>query len=207
MKLFRLECPVCRRRYSIESRDVTHFNDNHVLQCGRARHSVRAASTLAERLAHFLDRLRGGRISARDALLLKGRALLQLFRDGELLDVRLTPNLVVDTGRAFVIDRVQAASPAVCDYQAVGTNNTAANAADTTLNTEIGTRVQGTLSQPTAYTDRLVSTFAAANGTGALVETGRLNASSSGTLYTRLVFAVINKGASDSLQITHDVTD
>jgi hypothetical protein len=136
-----------------------------------------------------------------------GSVLLQLFNpDAELLQVHAGVNLVVDTGKAAVIDRLQGTSVGVHDFQAIGTGTNAAAAGDTTLQTEIGTRVQGTLSQPNATTDRLVSTFAAANGTGAITETGRLTASSGGNLFARQVFSVINKGASDSLQVTHDIT-
>ena len=47
---------------------------------------------------------------------------------------------------------------------------------------------------------------AAGTGTGAVVEAGVLNASSGGTLLCRTVFAVVNKGAADTLKITWTVT-
>lgn len=188
------------------AQDIQPWYDQHVPRCGAQHHTG-----LLQRLADYVASIKDGRVTRKffhDPVLFTGRGLLQLFdAAGQLKQAVCSPNLVVDTGRAQAIDRLQTASPAVCDYQAVGTNNTAAAAGDTTLNTEIGTRVQGTLSQPTAYTDRLVSTFSAGNGTGALVETGRLNASSAGVLMSRIVFSVINKGASDSLQTTHDITD
>lgn len=136
-----------------------------------------------------------------------GTVLLELIRDGEVIDARAGTNLVTDAGRGAAIDRLQGTSVGVSDYVAIGTGATAANAADTTLQTETGTRVQGALTQPTAFTDRVISTFAAANGTGALTECGRLTASSGGVLFGRQVFSVINKAAADSLQITYDITD
>jgi len=135
-----------------------------------------------------------------------GTILLELFdKDGKLKQRVLVRNIVTNVGRAHIIDRLQAAAVAVCDYIAIGTNNTAATAADTTLNTE-NARAQGTLSQPDAYTDRCVYTFAAGTGTGTIVEAGRLNNSSGGTLMGRQVFTGIVKTASDSLQITYDFT-
>lgn len=125
--------------------------------------------------------------------------------DGAVKDSRVVKNIVTNAGRAHIIDRLQAGSAAVCDYVAIGTGTTAAAAADTTLETEAA-RAQGTLSQPDAYTDRCVYTFAAGTGTGAITESGRLNASSNGTLMGRQVFAAVNKGANDSLQITYDFT-
>ena len=144
---------------------------------------------------------------AGDAIAVAGTAFGVLIRGGEAVDAFAAHNIVTNAGRAHIIDRLQAASAAVCDYMAIGTSTTAADAADTTLGTETGTRVQGTLSQPTAYTDRLVSTFAAGNGTATIGEVGRLNASTSGTLMGRLVLSPTKvKGADDSLQVTYDFT-
>jgi len=51
-----------------------------------------------------------------------------------------------------------------------------------------------------------VASWAAGDGTGALVEAGILNAASAGTLLARVVFSVINKGAADTLEITWTLT-
>jgi hypothetical protein len=125
--------------------------------------------------------------------------------DGQVKDQRTVENIVTNTGRAHIIDRLQAAGVAVCDYVAIGTGTNAAAAADTTLQTEAA-RAQGTLSQPDAYTDRCVYTFAAGTGTGNITEVGRLNAASVGTLMGRVVFTAVNKPASDSLAMTYDFT-
>jgi hypothetical protein len=124
-----------------------------------------------------------------------GTVLLRLFHaDLQLKDVRMGYNLVVNTGKDAVIDRLQAAAVAVHDYQAIGTGTNAAAAGDTALQTEVA-RGQGALTQPTSTTDRLVTTFAAGTGTGAITETGRLNAASTGNLFARQVFSVVNKAA------------
>lgn len=136
-----------------------------------------------------------------------GRILVELFGpDGKLKDKREVENMFVNTGRAALIDRLQTTSPAVPDYIAVGTGATAVAAADTALQTEIGTRVQGALTQPDAYTDRCISLFAAGNATGTITEAGRLNAASTGTLFGRQTFTGIVKASTDSLQITYDFT-
>jgi len=137
---------------------------------------------------------------------IEGKIHLELRDEtGKIKEERTVENMVVNTGRAHIIDRLQAAGVAVADYIAIGTNNTAVTAADTTLNTE-NARVQGTLSQPDAYTDRCVSNFTAGVGTGTIVEAGRLNASSNGTLMGRQTFTGIVKGAGDSLAVTYDFT-
>ncbi len=84
---------------------------------------------------------------------------------------------------------------------AVGTGATAAAAGDTTLQTEL---VRVALTSKTRSTNvlTLVGDYAAGVGTGALTEAGVLNAASVGDLFSRSVFAVINKAALDTLKIT-----
>lgn len=126
--------------------------------------------------------------------------------DGRIKARSVDRNIVTNVGRAAIIDRLQGATPAVCDYIAIGTGATAAAAADTTLQTEVA-RAQGTLSQPTAYTDRCVYNFAAGTGTGTITEVGRLNAASDGVLMGRGILASSKvKEAGDSLEITYDFT-
>jgi len=141
-----------------------------------------------------------------NSIQIKGRITATLIGpDGQIKETRTMENIVTNAGRAHIIDRLQAASAAVADYMAIGTGTNAAAAADTTLQTEAA-RAQGTLSQPDAYTDRLVYTFAAGTGTGTITEAGRLNAASTGTLMGRSVFTAIPKGAGDSLAMTYDFT-
>jgi hypothetical protein len=187
-KIITLTSPLNGRFYKLAASEVAEFYEEHVL-----------GST---------DKFRKKMARAGSSLPVVGTVLLQLFNGGgDVIDARAGYNLVTDAGRGAAIDRLQGTSVGVCDFVAIGTGATAAAAGDTTLQTEIGTRVQGALTQPTAFTDRVVSTFAAANGTGAITECGRLSASSGGVLFGRQVFSVINKGASDSLQVQYDITD
>lgn len=183
MKTFDLVCPHCREAVRLEPHNAEDWYDSHVSKC-----AIRPANN-------------------GDALNWAGRVFAALRGpDGLIKDVRLGFNLVVTTGREAAIDRLQAAAVAVHDYQAIGTGTNAAAAGDTALQTE-NARVQGTLSQPTSTTDRLVTVFPAGTGTGAITETGRLNAGAAGNLFARQVFSVITKGAADSLTTTHDITD
>lgn len=168
------------KTYSVAAEDVPAFYATDI--CGRAKSLVAG-------------------------ILFSGTVLLQLFNgNGELIHALGGPNLVTTAGLGAVVDRMQSTSPAVWDYQGIGTGVTAANVTDTALGTEVGTRTQGTLSQPAATTDRLVTTFAAGNGTAAITETARFTASSSGVCVARQVFSAINKAAGDSLAVTHDIT-
>jgi len=90
-------------------------------------------------------------------------------------------------------------------HMAIGSNTTNPAAGDTALGTELG-RVALTSAAVSGAVVTYVATFAASTGTGAVVEAGILNASSSGDLLCRTVFSVVNKGASDSMTITWTVT-
>ena len=124
---------------------------------------------------------------------------------GKIKQEFTVPNLVVDTGLAFIASRMKDTSDGVMSHMAVGTDNTAANAADTTLGTEIARQA---LTSTTVTTNSIayVATFAAGTGTGALTEAGLLNDPTTGTMLCRTVFAVINKGAADSMTVTWTVT-
>lgn len=137
-----------------------------------------------------------------------GSLLIKLWdgETGNIKAVRCLHNLITTAGKGFAIDRFQGTSVPVADYIAIGTGTNAAALGDTALQTEIGTRVQGALTQPDATTDRCISTFAAGNGTGAITEAGRLTASSGGVLVGRTVFSVVNKAAGDPLTVQYDLT-
>lgn len=122
-------------------------------------------------------------------------------------------NLITTAGKAGVASRINGSGgEAVFTYIAVGTGATAANVADTTLQTELAvsglSRANATASRTTTDTTndtaRLQNTFTV-SGTAAVTESGVLNAASVGTLLARQVFSAINVVNGDSLQITWDV--
>lgn len=143
-----------------------------------------------------------------DMLELKGKLRLVLTGpDGRLKEDRTVDNLVVTAGKTWIAARMVAAAVAVMSHMAVGTNNTAAAAGDTTLNAEVGssrTALTSWLSAGAVAT--AICTFGAGVGTGALVEAGIFNAGAAGTMLARTVFSTINKAAGDSLTITWTVT-
>lgn len=133
---------------------------------------------------------------------------------GNIKDEREIDNLVVLTGREFMASRMKDATATVMSHMAVGTDNTAAASGNTNLGAEVG-------SSRTALTSTTVSsnavtyacTFNPGVGTGALVEAGIFNygtytasPSASQILLCRTIFAVINKGAADTLTISWTVT-
>jgi hypothetical protein len=116
-------------------------------------------------------------------------------------------NLVVTVGRAYIQERMRLATPGVMSHMAVGTGATAPVVGNTALGTEaarVAFDSAATAVTTTTTNDSVqyVATFPAGTGTGALTEAGLFNAASSGTMLSRVTYAVINKGASDSLTIT-----
>jgi hypothetical protein len=124
---------------------------------------------------------------------------------GKIKQEFTVPNLVVDTGLDFIASRMKDATDAAMSHMAIGTGSTAAAAGDTTLGTELA-RQALTSSTVTDNSIAYVATFAAGTGTGALTEAGLFNDPTTGTMLCRTVFAVINKGAADSMTVTWTVT-
>ena len=119
--------------------------------------------------------------------------------------VQEVDNLVVTTGKGYVASRMKDATATAMSHMAIGTGSTAAAASDTALGSE-SARVALTSTTVSGADITYVGTFGAGSGTAAITEAAVLNASSSGTMLCRTVFAVVNKGASDSMTITWTVT-
>lgn len=144
----------------------------------------------------------------RDTLKFKGFFQAKLRKaDGSVIEYE-KQNLVVDVGVDFICDAMAKPSsrPNVLSHIAIGEGNTAANAADTELETELD-RNAATYAHNTGDTFfTMEATFGAGEGTGDVTEAGLLNAASTGILFNRVVFSAIPKEASDTLDITFTIT-
>lgn len=125
--------------------------------------------------------------------------------DGAVKQEQDIKNLVVTTGLGYIASRVKDATATAMSHMAIGSNSTAAALANTALGVELG-RVALTSTTVSANVITYVASFPAGTGTGAVTEAGLFNAASAGTMMCRTVFAVVNKQASDTLQITWTVT-
>ena len=119
--------------------------------------------------------------------------------------VQEIPNLVVTDGKEYVASRMKDASVSAMAHMAIGTGSTAAAAGNAALGSEAA-RNALTSTAVSGTTVTYIATFSAGTGTGAITEAGLFNASSSGVMLCRTVFAVVNKGSSDSMTITWSVT-
>jgi len=135
-----------------------------------------------------------------------GRLVITLTGpDGAVKETREIENLVVTVGKGYIASRMKDATATVMSHMAVGTTNTTPDVGDTTLAAEAG-RVALTSTNVVSNAVTYSASFPAGTGTGALVEAGLFNASSSGTMLARTTFLVINKGAADTLGISWTVT-
>lgn len=126
--------------------------------------------------------------------------------DGKVKEVATVHNLITTVGKNDIADQLLASpSAGKPTHMAVGTGTNAAAVGDTTLQTE---NDRNALTSKTRSNNvvTMVGDWAAGDATAAITEAGIFNASSSGDLYARAVFSVINKGASDTLSVTWTFT-
>lgn len=147
-------------------------------------------------------------MQSNNEMTLKGHINLKLFdKDGKLKSEVDKDNVVVTAGKNFLATWLAATSQAnpFMNYVALGTGTTAAQASDTALETEIGTRVAGTISSATStWTNQ--ATFGPGVSTGAITEAGIFSANVAGTMLARQTFSVQNKLAGDSIVFTWNIT-
>lgn len=129
--------------------------------------------------------------------------------DGQIKDTREVDNLIVNAGLAFIVSRMAGTAKAVMSHMGLGSGTTAAAAGQTDLVTLLGSRkaltsttIVGVNSNQVQY----VAGFNAGEATGAVTEAGIFNGASGGDMLCRTVFAVVNKGADDSMTVTWTVT-
>jgi hypothetical protein len=112
-----------------------------------------------------------------------------------------------NAGKAVTTNRIKGAG-AEPSFVAIGTGAGAAAATDTTLFTEVETRVAGTSTQQTTTvtndTYQVVGTITA-TAARAVTNAGLFDALTAGNLFMKGDFAVINLATGDSIQITAKV--
>lgn len=146
---------------------------------------------------------------------LKGRVEIKLWGpDGQLKDHRVLkeqrvfPNTVTTFGDKLVANRLSGATLAAVTHMAIGTG-TGGTSAYNSLVTELDRNALTSTTQQSGTDDndvKYVGDWAAGDGTGAITEAGVFNAASGPGMMIYSSFSVVNKGASDTLQINWTVT-
>ena len=142
-----------------------------------------------------------------DKIKVTGKLNIIVFdTNGNIKTQRGHKNLVVTSGKNWIASRLKdSGQPTEMNYIALGTGTGAANVANTTLATEL-VRISTSSIVVANNTITYTTTFNPTVGTGALTEAGIFNAASNGTMLCRTVFPVINKGASDTVAVTWEIT-
>tara|TARA_R110002124_G_C8752215_1_gene498352 strand:+ start:332 stop:781 length:450 start_codon:yes stop_codon:yes gene_type:complete len=143
----------------------------------------------------------------KDNLKLRGDVSIVLkSADGSVKDSRAIKNLVVNDGLNFIVSRMKDTTQGAMSHMAVGSSTTAAAAGQTDLVSILGSREALDSTAVSTNTVTFISSFEPGDGTGAVTEAGIFNASTSGDMLCRTVFAVVNKQATDSMTITWTIT-
>lgn len=138
----------------------------------------------------------------KDKTSLRGFVTLVL-RDmmGRVKETR-TVNAVTTAGKNAVADQLLAAPTlAKPTHMAIGTGAPGANA----LGTELDRNALATKTRANNVVTMTCS-WAAGDGTGALTEAGVFDAAAAGNMHLSAAFAVINKAAGDTLDVTWTLT-
>jgi len=123
-------------------------------------------------------------------------------------EVRDIANTITELMDAQVADQMADQTDAAIGYMSVGTG-TGQTSASIGLATSLDRNALTSTTQGAGGDDNdvvYVGTWAAADGTGAITEAGILRLDDNTSMMTYSSFAVINKGAADSLVITWTVT-
>lgn len=142
-----------------------------------------------------------------DSLKIHGAMTAQLFKpDGTVITTH-KDNLIVSGGFDFIADAIGKGTsrPGVMNTIAVGKGTTAASASQKALVTQVAAKAATYAHTAGTKTFTFSVTFNAGEATDALTEAGVFNANG-GTMLDRVVFSVINKGASDKLTVTFTFT-
>lgn len=144
----------------------------------------------------------------KDQIIAKGTLDIKIIRANGRSEIFKVDNLVVTVGRAHIADQLAAQLQAQMGYMAIGSGTTAADAANTALETEISRKTMTVTQGTGADANKIVyyCEWAAGEGTGDISEAGMFNAAAAGTMLSRTVFPVKAKGDGDSLSIQWTVT-
>jgi len=117
--------------------------------------------------------------------------------------VRKSHNLVVDAGLNWIRQQLSGSiSTSTMTWVASGTGTTPPAAGDTALQAEVGSRVNGTVTNQAESGNWQVVATLSYSASYAITESGVFSASTAGTMLARQTFSAINVANGDSIQFT-----
>jgi len=143
-------------------------------------------------------------LQCKEPATVRGVLILEHRRKGKLLALRTVPNLETDVYKALRA-HLRTGGGVAPTHIAIGTGTTPANATDTVMETQVGSRGAANPSRTTIAvtndTSQYTHTFTLGSDTN-VTEAGLLNASSDGTLCYHRVFDVVPCLKDDTLKVT-----
>ena len=134
-------------------------------------------------------------------------------KDNNIVETRTIPNLVVNTGKAFIAERVVRDTANAPQSMALGDDATTPIGSQTALVSELSGRANalptvGTFSNTiSSNTITFTGTFAGGLATGTLREAAIFDSpNTGGTMLCRTTFSDVTKGASDIVTVTWNIT-
>lgn len=147
------------------------------------------------------------RLNSADPVGFLGICMLERFDSrGRLVQREVEQNIICTAGKNKVLLASGGSLLSTFKYMAVGTSSTTPVIGDTALGAQVAISAAITPTNPSSPILQFQNTFVAGVATGALVEAGLLDASSSGALLSHLTYSVITVGASDSIQVTYQLS-
>ena len=126
--------------------------------------------------------------------------------DGNIKEQIHVPNMVVDTGKTYISNRMLNTDDPVMTHIAIGTSNVATDGGDTTLGAEVARKAFAIPALKSLFNAcQYMSVFLAGEGTGAIHEAAVFNSDIDGTMLCRTTFPTVNKEEADSLTIIWNV--
>ena len=126
--------------------------------------------------------------------------------DGRAIVDKKKCNMVVNGGLQLLAAHLAGQVTNNLSHIAVGTGTAPAAGTQTALSAELSRIAFGSASMATTTVANdsvmFAATFNPGVATGAITETGLFNAATDGSMFSRTVFDVINKGPADTLTIT-----
>lgn len=141
---------------------------------------------------------------------IKGKLhLLLVDKNGKVKDEREYKNTITVLHDATVANKMIGGGDSLVGFTGVGTTTGGKTTASTALEAQIARIANDSDTQGAGAEDNNtihISTFAAGVGTGALVEAGLFTGAAGAVLNAYQDFAVVNKGAGDTLTVTWTIT-
>lgn len=139
--------------------------------------------------------------------------ILVIDKDGNLKQELNVPNLVVNTGKTFIVSRMNTSPPTAMSHMALGSNDIQTAPEMTTLASEVlsngdtGSKIRSSFDSVVVDPNFNSITYSATFPSGypsvdyVIREAGIFNSASNGTMLARTAFPPVSKSASDAIVI------